>query len=324
MSDLCYQVLTILQGEHNRFVSGEKIANQLNVSRSAVLKAVRSLQAEGYTVESVRRVGHRLRKTAQELNADHIRQRIRTLTERVIGVQTFNTIDSTNNEGKKLSGMITDPLLLVADEQTAGRGRQGHSFFSPAGTGLYMTVVVPARLSLSAAALCTQLMAVAALRAIDALKGPALSIKWVNDLYSGSKKVAGILTEVVTDLESKQVSDVVCGIGVNLTTEAFPSEIREKSASLGELDKNELAALITSNFLTMFYKLPDTSAWMEQYREHSMVLGRKLSFQINGVEYKATGKAIDDHGGLLVELDNGKEITLSSGEVSVFMERGTV
>ena len=310
------QVLSILMDNANEYRSGEAIAAQLQVSRTAVMKAVNALRGAGYAISSCRHLGYRLDDVPDTLDA----QRIRAYTEAhglQIDVLTFPTIDSTNNEGKRRAHDLARPLLLAADEQTSGRGRRGRSFYSPNKTGLYMTIVVPTVLPLQTIALCTQMMAVSAARAVESLDGPKLRIKWVNDLYLDEKKVAGILTEAVTDLETQQVTAVVCGIGLNLTTDSFPDELHGRAASLGAVRRSELAAAITMFFLKLMSQLPDISQWMDDYRARSLVIGNALSFVRNGCEYHGIGKEIDDQGALVVKLDDGIEVTLSSGEVSI-------
>ncbi len=316
MTPLQISVLKALENRNGSYISGEQLAGELEVSRTAVMKAVHSLRNQGYCISSVRRLGYKLDRTPDQLNAETIRGLLMHSGFNV-DVQAYKTIDSTNNEGKRLAHNLKKPLLLLAEEQTMGRGRQGHSFYSPASTGLYMTIVVPSSLPLETIALCTQAMAVAAYRAVTASGGPELSIKWVNDLYLGEKKTAGILTEAVTDLETMRATAVVCGIGLNLTTLQFPDDIMNKAGSIGALDRNSLAVGITTHFLALFKELPDTSGWLKTYKERSLVLHKKLSFSMNGNEYQAVGKEIDDQGRLIVELEDGSETTLSSGEISI-------
>ena len=224
MNELQNRVLSMLIRRDGAYLSGEAMAESLHVTRAGVLKAIRALQAEGYMVQSVRRIGHRLVGPPPVLNAEYIETRLQAVGLD-LWVRVFDTIDSTNNEGKRGAHHLIRPQLIAADTQTAGRGRRCHSFYSPPGSGLYMSVVVPTSLPMSDAALSTQVMAVAASRAIESLDGPPIRIKWVNDLYHGKKKVAGILTEAVTDLETQRTEAIVCGIGLNLTTEAFPEEL---------------------------------------------------------------------------------------------------
>ena len=319
MTPLQSQVLSILKERKNTFVSGEIIAEKLSVSRTAVMKAVNSLKENGYAITSVPRLGHRLEQVPDILDADSIRHRL--LEKNVeADVVVFQTIDSTNTEGKKRADHLSRPLLLLAEEQTMGRGRQGHSFYSPRTTGLYMSLVVPVSLPLTTIAFCTQAMAVAAARTVEALGGPALQIKWVNDLYLADRKVAGILTEAVTDLETQQATAVICGIGINLTTKDFPETIMSTAGALGRMDRNILAAEINALFLKMINELPDTDLWLNEYRQRSLVLNRTLSFSVNGHVYHAVGKKIDDQGRLVVGFKDGNTMTLSSGEISVIPE----
>ena len=319
MTPLQSQVLSILKERKNTFVSGEIIAEKLSVSRTAVMKAVNSLKENGYAITSVPRLGHRLEQVPDILDADSIRHRL--LEKNVeADVVVFQTIDSTNTEGKKRADHLSRPLLLLAEEQTMGRGRQGHSFYSPRTTGLYMSLVVPVSLPLTTIAFCTQAMAVAAARTVEALWGPALQIKWVNDLYLADRKVAGILTEAVTDLETQQATAVICGIGINLTTKDFPETIMSTAGALGRMDRNILAAEINALFLKMINELPDTDLWLNEYRQRSLVLNRTVSFSVNGHVYHAVGKKIDDQGRLVVGFKDGNTMTLSSGEISVIPE----
>ncbi len=316
MQDLRQQVLLSLRNNRGRFLSGEALARECGVSRAAVWKAIRALTAEGCDIEAVTRLGYRLRADADVLRSDEISRRLTELGTPAEAV-CFASIDSTNTEARRRAQDLKGPVLFAAEEQTAGRGRQGHSFYSPAGTGLYMTVALPVRLPLRDAALATQAMAVAALQAVLDLGGPRLGIKWVNDLYHRGKKVAGILTEAISDLESGLAAMLLCGIGFNLTTSVFPEELEGKAGEIGRLNRNELAARTASRFLRLAAALPDTSGWMDVYRENSLVLGRGLSFTQNGQVCRAVGERIDERGSLVVRLADSSVRILTSGEISI-------
>ena len=201
MSDLKQRVLLLLKKQQGGFLSGEALAGECGVSRAAVWKAIRALKAEGCDIEAVTRLGYRMRAEADLLRSGEIRGRLSELGAQA-DVVCFSTIDSTNTEARRRAQELSGPLLLAAETQTAGRGRQGHSFYSPKGSGLYMTIALPIRLPLKDAALATQAMAVAALNAVRETGGPRLGIKWVNDLYYQGKKAAGILTEAISDMYS--------------------------------------------------------------------------------------------------------------------------
>ena len=217
------QVLTRLIASRGVFLSGQTLAEEMNVTRGAIWKAVDALKADGYAVESVRNRGYSLIKSPDILRADEIVYLLLKGGQKT-DVLCFDSIDSTNAEARRRAGALTRPLVILSDEQTAGRGRSGHSFFSPKRTGLYMTVALPVSLSLKAAALSTQAMAVAAVRAAAETGGPELSIKWVNDLYLSGLKVAGILTEAVSDMETGEVLDGEVTVVVRPTVDE-PREI---------------------------------------------------------------------------------------------------
>ena len=316
MSELRQRVLLSLKKNQGQYLSGEALARECGVSRAAVWKSIRTLTEEGCRIEAVPRLGYRLRADADLLRADEIRLRLSELGTPA-DVFCFSSIDSTNSEARRRAQELAGPALFAAETQTAGRGRQGHSFYSPEGTGLYMTVALPVRLPLKDAALATQAMAAASLQAVRDTGGPQLGIKWVNDLYYQGKKVAGILTEAISDLESGQTALLLCGIGYNLTTSVFPDELQEKAGGIGRLNRNELAARTAACFLRLASALPDTSLWMDTYREHSLVIGRGLSFVQNGQTFRAMGERIDDRGALVVRLADSSLRTLVSGEISI-------
>ena len=317
MTSVKDRVWLALSGRPGEYQSGEELARNMQVSRAAVWKAVRELIREGNAIQAVPRQGYRLVKPVNQLRSAEIQALLKAQGEEDIAVCCYPTIDSTNTEARRQAQTFSTPAVFAAEEQTAGRGRQGHSFYSPQGSGLYMTVLTPLSLPLKDAALMTQAMAVAALRAVKEAGGPELSVKWVNDLFYQGKKTAGILTEAISDLETGNAAVLICGIGLNLTTRTFPGDIAQTAGSLGGLDKNLLCALITARFLSFARQLPDPSPWITEYRAHSMVLGKGVTFTQNGVPCRAVAENIDDRGGLIVRLKDGSRRTLSSGEISI-------
>ena len=223
-------------------------------------------------------------------------------------VRVFDVTDSTNTRAKEDKTLSLG--IICARAQTAGRGRQGHSFYSPADTGLYMSVVLPMtpmeayEFSLTAAA------AVAAARAIDRLCNISLGIKWVNDLYLEGKKIAGILTEADTNR-------VIVGIGINMTTEIFPADL-PGAGSLGKkIDPSRLAAEIFSELAAMSQS--GERDFMDEYRSRSILIGKEISYLKDGTEYRAKAVDIDERGRLVIEDGCGQTCVLDSGEVRIVM-----
>lgn len=234
-------------------------------------------------------------------------------------VFAFDELASTNDEAKRriLAGS-TGRQLIIASHQTKGRGRIDRSFFSPAETGLYMSLIPGGSLSFENAVLATTAAAVAVVRAVDRLTPLRPQIKWVNDIYLNGKKICGILAEAVAHPETGALAGIVIGIGINLTTTEFPPELDGIAASLGSCapDRNELCAAVCNELLSIFASLPDR-AYLEQYRERSLVLGREIRYTRGGVSRDALAVDIDDTGGLIIRTVYGDTEIISSGEVSV-------
>ncbi len=243
-------------------------------------------------------------------------------------VLVYDTVDSTNTEARRLLlDGIKRPCLLVAHAQTAGKGRLGRSFYSPAGSGLYMTLVYTAQGSAEQATRVTSAAAVAVCEAILEVCGKEIGIKWVNDLYLDGKKVCGILAEAVASPEGY---DIILGIGINITTEDFPEGMRHPAGAVmakGEAlpDQSLLCAVITEK---LFEYLGEDGAksCLDRYRSRLMLMGQRVicsrNFAPDGtpdpaLSVEGTVEGIDDGYGLILRLDDGTRRVLRGGEISV-------
>jgi len=313
-------VLGVLENERGRYVSGQELASALDISRTAVWKAVKALEADGHKILAVPSKGYRLDAHSDVLSEEGIRA---ALPEkyRSSPISVFGTLDSTNTQAKKLAlDKARHGTLIFAEGQSAGRGRCGRSFFSPSNTGLYMSVILRPERGMSELQMITVAAAVAVCRAIEKQTDQIPRIKWVNDIYLNGKKVCGILTEAVTDFESGGIESIVVGVGVNCATseDMLPEELRGVAGSIGggTISRNRLAADIAEGILDTFGKLGD-KAIIEEYRERSLMCGREISFVRAGETVLADVTGINDVGNLLVRLKSGEELVLNSGEVSL-------
>ena len=237
-------------------------------------------------------------------------------------IHEYAQIDSTNEEARRhaASGCAT-PALFVAEAQSAGRGRMGRSFYSPEQTGLYMSLLIDAPKSTDRMVALTAISAVAATDAIKSRFGIDLGIKWVNDLYLNSKKVAGILAESFVCGTQRYV---VIGIGFNLCTDVFPDELAQKAGSLSQdlklsaAQKTELACDVAERIIN-FSEHESLADVMKKYRSRSCVIGKKISYTAGTEKIHATALDITDSGALFVRLDDGSTRELSSGEISIFL-----
>lgn len=233
-----------------------------------------------------------------------------------INIFCYESIDSTNDEAKrKAESLSYEPSVFVSEEQTAGRGRRGHSFYSPE-TGLYMTVLLPVK-EMCGIQKITCAAATATLEAIEKLTENKAQIKWVNDIYVAGRKVAGILCELISDRENRPRA-VIVGIGINLTTADFPAEFAPRAGSIGKLDKNLLCAAVTENLIAEYEQLSENH-FLKKYTERSMALGKTVSYEKNGVIHTAKAVKITPDGGLAV-IEKGEEVVLSSGEISILIQ----
>ena len=237
--------------------------------------------------------------------------------------QVFDRVDSTNLVCKRwaLDGM-PDGSVLIADEQTAGRGRLGRSFQSRPGLGLYLSILW--RPECDAATLMTvpALGAVAAVRAVAQVCGLTPEIKWPNDLVCGGRKIGGILCEsVVLGGETA----VVLGIGINVShrEEDFDGEVRAMAASLETVTGRPVsraalaAALMEQLDLLRTGALAQPALWLEEYRSRCLTVGREVQILRDGAARPAAALDVDEGYGLRVRYADGSEETVRAGEVSV-------
>lgn len=316
-------VLTELEQNRVQAISGENLAQRLGVSRAAIWKAIQELRSDGYEIQSSPKVGYCLASSSDLLSLEGICLFLkdRTLSDRI---SVAGEVDSTNGIAKKLA-MEGAPhgTTVIADRQTAGRGRRGRNFDSPSGSGIYLSMILRTGLSASDSVLITTGAAVAVARAVRQVTGTEVSIKWVNDLFFQEKKICGILSEGIADLESGGMEAVIVGIGINVRRdpEEFPEEIRDIAGALYNREepgvtRNQLAAAVIEQVLDVAKGLEER-AFLQEYRQRSFLLGKEiLVLRQNGQE-PSLALDIDDQGGLIIQRQDGSREILHSGEVSV-------
>lgn len=303
--------------ENRDGISGERLAMKLQISRCSVWKAVKSLREEGHEIEAVTNRGYKLLKTADRLDAEAISALCGT------EVTVFDTVTSTNIIAKERAASgAAHGTAIIAANQTAGRGRRGRSFAS-AGEGIYMSVVLRPNTDVSHTQLITAAAAVAVCDALLSVCEKDCSIKWVNDILLDEKKICGILTEAVMDMEGGTIDSLVVGIGLNFCgkKEDLPEEIRDKAGFIfgaGEASatKNDLAAEVVKNLLRESDSLADRG-FVESYRKRSSVVGKEIEYLRGGELITAVAVGIDENCALEVVRGDGVRETIAAGEVSV-------
>ena len=315
-------ILHILESNKGKTVSGQELADMLEVSRTAVWKAINSLKVEGYSIESTPNKGYSLAESSDVLSAEGIRLYLNE-EFKSIPITVHKTIGSTNTEAKILAVQNAQHgTTIVSEEQTKGRGRFGRDFFSPSDSGIYMSIILKPELNIENSVLITSAAAVVVCNAIEKFTSVSPKIKWVNDIFIDNKKICGILTEAVTNFESGMLDCVVVGIGINVKTknEDFPMELQNKAGSIFIDDdsfiRNQLTAEIINNVLKISKKL-ENKDFMPAYKQRSMILRENILYKKNNNWHEGYASDIDDYGGLIVFTADGQKITLNSGEVSI-------
>lgn len=303
---LVYQILA----RENDYVSGEKIGEELNLSRTSIWKAIQRLQQEGLEIDSIKNRGYKL--IQGDLILPDLIQEKTNLT-----IHYKPETKSTQTDAKEgIEAGNKGNTLYLSTCQTAGRGRFQRPYYSPSQGGIYMSLHIQPNLHYEKLPSYTLLVAAAVYKAIKNLTMIEVDIKWVNDIYFKNKKMAGILTEAMTSVETGLVTDVIIGLGINFAIEDFPEDLKEKAGSLfmppAPITRNELISEIWRCF---YQTAPEELLYL--YKEHSLVLGREVSFIQDQTKKKGVAKGISDKGQLLIQLDDQTEIWLNSGEISL-------
>ncbi len=263
--------------------------------------------------------GNVVMQKASDHSRDSIRRELDKLGLSDVELSFFEEIPSTNTEMKNrcfVNGVPGNPWLFVAKRQSAGRGRLGRSFVSPE-AGIYMSILFPGDFS---GARLTAYVAVMVAEAIEELSGISVDIKWVNDIYYGGKKLAGILCEGIINADTSCLAASVIGIGINVLKTDFPKEISDIAVSLEEasgekISRSRLVAAITEKILKRLPTLSEKEL-IEKYKSKSNLLGKTLEVLRQDGSFFAKAVDINEKAELIVVKASGERIALNSGEVS--------
>ncbi len=288
---------------------------------AAVLLCLKNIKASGGEKSSIMDQSNRQRTCGgiERLSKEAI-QYWMTPEIRRYNIEIYSEIDSTNNRAKALGEEGTDgPAVILAERQTAGRGRLNRPFLSQPSKGLYMSLLCRPALSGEKAVYLTTYTAVAVCRAIEAVSGVSAQIKWVNDIFVQNKKICGILAEASLRADGT-IPYAVIGIGVNIAEQKFPPPLHLTAGSLetfasAPVSRNRLAAEILREIGDLSCN-PPTDGHLLEYRRRSMVLGRSVHVMRGSESFDARVLDIDHDGSLVIESGGATQI-LRAGEVSI-------
>jgi BirA family biotin operon repressor/biotin-[acetyl-CoA-carboxylase] ligase len=318
-------ILRELINNKNRYLSGQELSAKFGISRTAIWKHINKLKEEGYVIESATNKGYVLIESPDILNPVEIKELLKT---KFIGrdIIYLDSVDSTNSYGKRMAeGDFWDGTVIIAEEQTSGRGRLGRDWVSPKGKGIWMTIMLKPDIKPNLASQVTLIAAVAVLKAIKSIYNMDIMIKWPNDLVVNGKKVCGILTELGAEIE--RINYLCVGIGINANSEesdfinkALDTATSIKIATSIKVERKELIARILTvfeNYYSLFLEKGSIGFMIEEYKKYLINIGKEVRLITKNEEIQAKAEDITSEGHLLVRLKDGTLKEISSGEVSV-------
>lgn len=321
--DSKHEILKVLRTSESS-VSGQELSGRIGISRTAVWKHIRALQEEGYEIEAVNRKGYRLVGIPDTIASGEVGSWLGT---RRMGtrIRYFASIDSTNQCAKRIaeSEGAQDGTLIIADEQTAGKGRSGRHWVTPPGEAIAFSLLLRPKLAPERISMVTLVMGLAVARAVNSLYGIDAGIKWPNDVVAKGKKLCGILTEMSAEIG--EVHYIVIGVGINANLTRFPEEIRSIATSLKletgcEVNRAQLIAKVMEEFERL-YGMFEEDGSLKRLKDDYNALSLNMDRPVNVLDpkgaYTGTARGIDEEGALTVEVEDGTVRQVSSGEVSV-------
>jgi len=319
------QLLIGLKRRKGAWISGEALAQEMAISRSAVWKHICALKDEGYVVESSRKKGYLLRELSSLLLPNEIQEGLNTNVFGKRKIAYFTQTDSTNLRAKDLAHEgAPEGTVVVAEKQIQGRGRRGRSWFSPLGEGIYASIIMRPLISPNEAPGLTLMASVAVAEAIQTLTSLNVHIKWPNDIMIYGRKVAGILTEISTEMDRVDYVIVGLGMNVNISHENFPPDLRDKATSiLMETGKTFPRVTLLRAYLEeheKYYELFTLNGFgpvLNRWKQLADIIGRRITVDL--MEHRYTGEVLDiDREGFLILRDHeGRMQRIISGDVTL-------
>lgn len=317
------QILMKLLNHQRQPISGEELANELNITRNTVWNHINDLKEQGYQLTSQPGKGYTLTHLKPSLDSTQLDYFLDGVFKS-LHIEVLSTTPSTNNIAKTFQTKYPlQPALFVTPHQTQGRGRYGKSFVSNLEQGIYFTLVLPPFTNQLEEV--TQYTLIAAVAVVEALKpwvSEPLWIKWVNDIFYNNKKVAGILCESVMNLENYEPQSIIIGIGINLLgsfakedgLDAIAGTVFDQKLPFN-FNMNQFVATIVKN-IAHHHQTKDTTALIDQYDRYLLGKGQLVTYQQNNQCYTGVLKGVNHFGQLLIE-QNSQIKTLLAGDVSL-------
>lgn len=315
------EVLKELENNKGDYISGGQLADNLGVSRNSVWKAIKALEKSGYEINAIPNKGYCLAEKNDILSSYSIKQHLKNPH---LDISVFSSVTSTNTILKEMAEQgAKEGTVIIAEEQTAGRGRTGKQFYSPKGTGIYISILLRPDIPAEESLFLTTSAAVATARAIEDVSDKRALIKWVNDIYLEDKKTCGILTEGAFNVETGKLDYAIVGIGINVCIPdgGFPDNIKDIATAIFDkqtdsINKRSILIVNLLDYFMEYYKDFKSKSYVKEYIERSMIIGKTITVIEGSKTSVAKAIDIDKNCRLKVQFEDGTTKWLSSGEVS--------
>ncbi|MBF2307924.1 biotin--[acetyl-CoA-carboxylase] ligase [Staphylococcus hominis] len=323
MSKYSQDVVKMLYEHQSEYISGQYIANQLNISRTAVKKVIDQLKADGCDIDSINHKGHKLNASPNRWYRGIINKALES-NHLVSKIEVYDSVESTQTIAKQSLVDNQYTMLILSDEQTKGRGRFNRNWSSSKGKGLWMSVVLRPNVSFAMIPKFNLFIALGIRDAIQAFSKDKVEIKWPNDIYINDKKVCGFLTEMVANADA--VEAIICGIGINLNhqEEDFSDMIRHRATSIRlhyseEINRYQFLKRLIEEIEKRYHQFLNSSfeTIRDEYIRTSNIWHRKLTFTESGEQFIGEAIDIDNDGFLIVKDEDNQMRRLISADIDI-------
>lgn len=321
------QIIEMLRGGGG-YLSGSQIAKTIGISRAALWKRIKALRDSGYNIEGQAKKGYKLVKLP-DLSIETIRSTIRKDSIRIGSeIIFYETVNSTNIIASELASKgYGEGVVIIADEQRAGKGRLGRKWLSPKGKNIYLSLILTPPILPKDAPILTLLSGVASCNALKKLFSMPVTIKWPNDLLLEDKKIGGILSEIKADID--RIIHAIVGIGINVNSEIedFPIELRETATSIKlyskkDSSRTDVVIMLLKEF-QLWYDILLNSGKEEiifNWQKLSSTIGRKVKAQVWNNVYVGVAESIDNDGMLILRLENNSSVKINAGDITMLRD----
>lgn len=318
------EIIRMLLKNQDDYLSGEEIARRLGISRAGVWKHIDVLKKMGCEIECKQNKGYRLVRIPDILAPEILCAWDFSKTLERVEVLHYDQCTSTNDVAKQLAQKgKKGPCVIVAEQQTAGRGRLNRPWTSSAGEGVYLSILLRPEISLFDVPKMSLIAGVAVSRAIEKVASVHPKVKWPNDVLIDSRKVCGILSEMSASTDA--VEYLIIGIGINVNQRTFHGELMQKATSVRleagkEISRPQLFLAVVNEFFSLYDAFVATLDFIpvaREYSKNSAILGKQIDILSFGKTESGVCIGFDKDGALILQLEDGKKKRVVAGDVSI-------